>query len=155
MTLHRAAVAPRRGHAVMHVSACADSSSLLPITDRQVRRFPGTAARGAVNVRTGPLDAFVRAQDIVAPALLKVDVQGYELQVLRASRTLLDRFGHVLVEASFEELYAGQALAGAVTAFLHEHGFSEVGRFNVARAPDGSPVQADFLFQRGPEPGRR
>ena len=148
VTLHRAAIAPHRGRAVMHVSALSHSSSLLPITERQVQRFPGTGERGVESVATGPLDAFVEPEDIVAPALLKVDVQGYELQVLQASHALLHRFEHVLVEASFEELYLGQALAGAVTGFLDEHGFSEVGRFNVARAPDGNPVQADFLLQR-------
>ena len=62
---------------------------------------------------------------MTAPALLKIDVQGFELEVLRASRPLLGAFEHVYVEASFEVLYAGQALAGDVAAFLRAHGFRE------------------------------
>jgi hypothetical protein len=27
-------------------------------------------------------------------------------------------------------------------------GFSEVGRYNVSFGPDGTPIQADFLFHR-------
>ena len=155
VTLHRAAVAPRRGPATLHVSASSDSSSLLPITRRQAQRFPGTGECGVLEVDAGPLDAFIEPADVVPPALLKIDVQGFELEVLRASRALLGRFAHVYVEASFEELYAGQALAGEVAAFLNAHGFSETGRFNVARAPNGDPVQADFLFHRAPETGAR
>ena len=132
----------------MHVSARPDSSSLLPITDRQSALFPGTEAVGTVRVEAGPLDAFITRADLIAPALLKIDVQGFELEVLRASRSLLAAFDHVYVEASYEELYAGQALAGDVAAFLAGHGFAEAGRFNVSRDRDGRPVQADFLFRR-------
>ena len=147
-TLHEAAIAPRPGAATMHVSARPDSSSLLPITDRQSALFPGTEAVGTVRVEAGPLDAFITRADLIAPALLKIDVQGFELEVLRASLSLLAAFDHVYVEASYEELYAGQALAGDVAAFLAGHGFAAAGRFNVSRDRDGKPVQADFLFRR-------
>ena len=147
-TLHQAAIAPRRGLATLHVSGSTDSSSLLPITPRQAALFPGTGEVGTTEVDAGPLDAFVTPADLAAPALLKVGVQGFELEVLRASLSVLDLFDHVYVEASFTELYEGQALAGEVTAFLTGHGFSEAGRFNVSAAPSGAPVQADFLFRR-------
>ena len=152
-TLHQAAIAPRRGPATIHVSASPDSSSLLPITHRQAELFPGTGEVGTTEVDAGPLDAFVIPADLVAPALLKVDVQGFELEVLRASRLLLRLFEHVYVEASFEELYQGQALAGDVAAFLAEQGFVEAGRFNVSASPAGEPIQADFLFHRVAEAG--
>ena len=156
-TLHQAAIAPRRGPATIHISASPDSSSLLPITDRQAELFPGTGEVGTAEVDAGPLDAFVAPADLAAPALLKIDVQGFELEVLRASRSLLSLFGHVYVEASFEELYEEQALAGDVAAFLTEHEFAEAGRFNVSANPAGPPIQADFLFRRvdGAAKGRR
>ena len=153
VTLHPVAVARRRGPAPMHVSASSDSSSLLPITPRQAALFPGTEEREVVTVETAPLDAFLGPADLAGPALLKIDVQGYELEVLRASLPLLAAFDHVYVEASFEALYAGQALAGEVAAFLAAHGFVEAGRFNVSRDSGGRPVQADLLFHRSPSPG--
>lgn len=146
--LHEAAIAPCAGAATLHVSASADSSSLLPITDRQVARFPGTWEVAVATVDAAPLDTFLSPAEILPPALLKIDVQGFELEVLRASRSLLDTFGHVYVEASFEELYEGQALAGEVAAFLAEHGFAETGRFNVSTSAAGAAIQADFLFRR-------
>ena len=152
VTLHPVAVAPQCGPATMHVSASTDSSSLLPITSRQAAVFPGTQMREVITVEAGPLDAFLGPDEIASPALLKLDVQGFELEVLRASLPLLPTFDHVYAEASFEPLYAGQALVGEVAAFLAARGFVEAGCFNVSRDTDGSPVQADFLFHRAPPP---
>lgn len=84
---------------------------------------------------------------------LKSCVQGFELEVLRGSASLLPEFAYVYVEASFEALYEGQALISDVAAFLEEQGFVEAGRFNIAHTADGAPIQADFLFQRRGESG--
>ena len=40
--LHRAAIGPEAGEATIHVSAADDSSSLLAISEKQERLFPGT-----------------------------------------------------------------------------------------------------------------
>jgi len=148
VTLHEAAVSPEAGTATMHVSAAADSSSLLPISERQSELFPGTEEVGTTDVAVGPLDQFVDASEIQAPAMLKIDVQGFELEVLRGSVGLLPSFDHVYVEASFEALYEDQALFADVEAFLVSQGFEEVGRYNVAQTDQGTPIQADFLFRR-------
>ena len=151
-TLFQAAVSPEAGTATMHVSASADSSSLLPISDRQSELFPGTEEVGVTDVEAGPLSDFVSAAELTAPALLKIDVQGFELEVLRGTGDLLAAFEHVYVEASFEALYEGQALADDVIALMVDAGFAEVGRYNVSVGPEGAPVQADFLFHRNAKP---
>ncbi len=100
------------------------------------------------DVEVGPLSDFVSAGDLKAPALLKIDVQGFELEVLRGTGDLLSAFEHVYVEASFEALYEGQALADDVIAHMLAAGFTETGRHNLSIGPDGAPIQADFLFHR-------
>lgn len=154
--LHRAALGPADAKASMHVSRAADSSSLLPIGGLQAEIFPGTEEVGTEQVTVAPLERFVAAADIVAPALLKIDVQGYELEVLRGAAPLLDRFTWIYVEASFQRLYEGQALAGEVAGFLGRHGFVEAGRYNLMRDAGGREVQADFLYGRagGANPAR-
>ncbi|MHB8311541.1 MAG: FkbM family methyltransferase [Metallibacterium sp.] len=83
--------------------------------------------------------------------MLKLDVQGYELQALRGCETLLEAFAWVYCECSFVELYAGQALADAVIAWLRARGFGLLGAYNMANDRDGRVVQADFLFGRWKE----
>jgi len=49
-----------------------------------------------------------------------MDVQGFELPALAGCEGMLDRFAWIYVECWFMELYAGQALADAVIAWLRE-----------------------------------
>lgn len=113
--LINAAVGPEPGEATIYLSARDDSSSLLPITARQNTLFPGTAEAGTAAIRVLRLaDALPPAFD--TPALLKLDVQGFELQALAGCEDLLTHFAWVYVECSFVELYAGQSFADEVIA---------------------------------------
>ena len=142
------AIGPERGEAVIHLSARDDSSSLLPITARQNALFPGTAETGTTIIQVTRLSDALPAGEIAAPALLKLDVQGFELEALAGCEGVLDRFAWVYVECSFMELYAGQAFADAVIAWLRERGLRLAGVYNMAYDSDGRAVQADFLFGR-------
>lgn len=144
-----AALSAAAGTAALHVSRADDSSSLLAITDRQTATFPGTDEVGTITVRTARLDAeLTPAGAMERPALLKIDVQGAELDVLRGATGVLDRIDAVLVECSFVEFYAGQALADAVIRLLHEHGFALSGLASPTTDAQGRIVQADLLLQR-------
>ena len=146
--LVEAAIGPERGEAIIHLSARDDSSSLLPITARQNALFPGTAEAGTARIRVTRLADEVPAENLAAPALLKLDVQGFELQALAGCESVLDRFAWVYAECSFIELYVGQAFADAVIAWLRERGFVLCGVYNMAYDGTGRAVQADFLFER-------
>lgn len=132
----------------MHVARADDSSSLLEITDRQVALFPGTDEVATLDVHTKRLDEALTPSAIAAPALLKIDVQGAELEVLEGAEGILPNVAEVLVECSFVELYAGQALADEVVLFLHAHGFRLADVGAVDRDAGGVAVQADLRFRR-------
>lgn len=146
VVLHEAAIGSEPGEAMIHLSARDDSSSLLPITARQNTLFPGTAEAGTATIKMVRLSDHVSAESIAAPALLKLDVQGFELQALAGCEDLLECFAWVYVECSFVELYAGQAFADAVIAWLRERGFVLRGVYHMAYDDAGCAVQADFLF---------
>jgi FkbM family methyltransferase len=147
-TLVEAAVGPQAGEAQIHVSARDDSSSLLPITARQAELFPGTAEAGTTTIRVLRLADALPAAEIAAPALLKLDVQGFELQALAGCEEVLERFDWVYAECSFQELYAGQSFADEVIAWLRERGLRLAGVYHMAYDDRGRAVQADFLFGR-------
>lgn len=148
ISLYREAIGPISTQSVMHVSSRDDSSSLLPITKLQDSLFPGTKERATTEVKVTRLNDVLGKGDITAPALLKIDVQGYELQVLDGCKSLLISFDDIYIECSFVELYAGQALADEVIAWLGEQGFHLAGVYNMSYDNQGKSIQADFLFKK-------
>jgi hypothetical protein len=93
--------------------------------------------------------------DITSPSLLKLDVQGYELEVLRGCRDMLPLFDYVYAELSFVEFYRGQALADDIMNFLSRSGFTVKGVYNTQYDATGKSIQCDCLFSRPASTPRR
>jgi len=149
VTLFKMAVAAENGDAEMHVSKWDVSSSLLPIGKAQHDNFPFSVETRREAVSTARLSQCIGLDDLSTRSLLKLDVQGYELAALHGCEDLLTRFQFVYVEASFIELYVGQALASDVIAYLLSKGFRLICVANLSQGRSPRPVQADFLFARG------
>lgn len=146
--LHSYAVGPEKSEATIHVSSRDDSSSLLPISNGQVSLFPKTAEKETRTIQIVPLDMLFSDADILSPALLKMDVQGYELSALIGCASLLQKFDHVYVECSFVELYEGQSFADEIIKFLSDYQFKLIGVYNMYYDRAGRAIQADFLFKK-------
>lgn len=110
--------------------------------------FPGTAEAGTTMVRVGRLADLVRAGELKSPALLKLDVQGYELEALRGCEELLDSFSHVYAECSFVELFRGQVLADDLIAWLRRREFRLRGVYDVVFDAQGRALTANMLFSK-------
>jgi len=146
--LYQKAIAAHAGKAEMHVTQWDVSSSLLPIGSAQQSNFPLCDEAATESVETARLADCLAPADIVAPALLKLDVQGFELQALRGCADLLPLFEFVYVEVSFVELYVGQAAASDVIELLFNQQFRLACVANLASGKSSRPIQADFLFSR-------
>jgi FkbM family methyltransferase len=142
------AIAAQNGSASMHVSRWDVSSSLLPIGQAQHQNYPFTEESRQETVAVARLAECLDESEIAGIALLKLDVQGYELAALQGCEDLLERFRFVYVEASFIELYLGQALATEVIAYLFAKGFKLTCVANPSNGNDKRPIQADFLLSR-------
>jgi FkbM family methyltransferase len=145
--LFNTAIAAQAGSSTMHVSRWDGSSSLLPIAKAQNDNFPFTEESGQELVTMSRLSDCIDAAAIAGRAMLKLDVQGFELIALQGCGELLSRFKFVYVEASFVELYVGQALASEVIRFLLDRGFTLMCVANLSFGRSQRPIQADFLFQ--------
>ncbi|MCK9352695.1 MAG: FkbM family methyltransferase [Gallionella sp.] len=146
--LHVAAIGEKSERKMIHLSARDDSSSLLEIGEAQSDYFPGTHEVGTLEVAVGTLDQFIGEDEIVRPAMLKLDVQGFELQALVGCRGLIGNFDFVYCECSFVELYKNQRLAGEVIDYVRELGFSLAGMYNPSYDDDGNCIQADLFFNK-------
>ena len=119
----------------------ADQSSVFRASVPEWRGNPIT-----VEMRT--LDSFLGSEAAAAPQLIKADVQGYELEVLRGASRALVTAEAVLLEVSFRELYEGQPLAHEVIGYLGERGFAVGDICSFSQAADGTLLQSDLLFVR-------
>lgn len=147
VTLIESALGETKGAATLHLSKSADSSSLLPIGKKQVELFENTVEVGTITVPVHRLDDFAECWSGRSRQLLKLDVQGYELNVLRGAIETLKSCGYVYAECSEVALYEGQALRVEVEAFLKAQGFVVQSRHN-EQMSDGQLIQADYLFSR-------
>lgn len=150
VTLHNMALGSAAQETEIHVSKHDDSSSLLPISQLQDSTFPGTAEKETRSVKVKRLDEIINKKDLLQPAFLKIDVQGFEIAVLQGCESMLSEFTCVYVECSFIELYKGQSLAHEVISFLEKSGFILSGVFNLSYTKQGFPIQGDFLFEKKP-----
>ena len=145
--LHSVALGSETGVSEMIVTNVTDASSLLPLTDTARTEFKIDESRRE-QVKVAALDSLLSDGRIVPPDLIKLDVQGYELHVLRGGTRCLQTARWVLAEVSFKRFYAGQPLFHEIAAFLSDHNF-HVHAFG-ASLPTGAPAsQADVLFKRG------
>ncbi len=148
VTLHRTALGRAASEAEIHLTAALDSSSLLA-PGLQSRIFPGTDAVGTITVPVARLDAVLAPDTLEGPVLMKIDVQGFEAEVLAGATGLLDRIDRIFVELSFVELYEGQPLAHEILGWLAARDFLLDGVYTGEHAyAGGRAVQADFLFRR-------
>ena len=148
--LVQTALGDYNGLAALHLSKDTDSSSLLPITKLQTSLFENTREVDQLTVPVSRLDDMAQRWRCRKKQLLKIDVQGFELQVLRGGIETLKSCAYVYVECSEVSLYEGQALREEVEEFMNSHGFRRIGRHN--EHWDGDQlVQADYLFASEPE----
>jgi hypothetical protein len=78
--------------------------------------------RNELKLRMSTLDDLVAAE-VNSPMLLKLDVQGYELEVLRGARKILAEAEVVVIECSLIQYNDGAPLFAEVVSFMSERGF--------------------------------
>jgi FkbM family methyltransferase len=102
------------------------SSSLLPLSvDPESRIFDESnlGKAGAETIRIVKIDDFLsKNQEEIG--IMKIDVQGYEMDVLKGAETTLKRTDLVVLEANNHQGYSGSAKYYDIDGFLREHDFT-------------------------------
>ena len=93
------------------------------------------------------LDALVRKMKLPFPELIKLDLQGAELQALAGASECLAHAQAVMLELSFIPLQKNWPLIGDVIPFMKERGFICYDIAGLWHRPlDGALAQGDFVF---------
>ena len=95
------------------------------------------------------IDSLLDAAAMAMPNLVKLDVQGFELEVLRGGQRLFGAVEVFIVEASLFRFLPGMPLFHEVIAFMAERGYYAYDFAGSLRRPyDGAPGQTDVCFAR-------
>jgi FkbM family methyltransferase len=116
------ALGRQSANAPMNVSRNLVSSSLLSVEQRATEAAPEAASAGVETIRVEPLDAVLDA-DWPAPFAIKLDTQGFELEVLAGAAQTLKQTKIVMTELSLTRLYREGAKLTEVYALLEDAGF--------------------------------
>ncbi|BFU94006.1 MAG: Methyltransferase, FkbM family [Nitrospira sp.] len=140
----RAAAASRAGDIVIYVHPDLVGSSVMR------ERETGTDVNGVP--RTVPavtIDGVIRETCVKGPFLLKIDVQGAELDVLRGAAEALNETEYVLCEASLFKFFESGPELIEVLSYMKSHGFVPYDLGNLQYRPlDNALSQVDVAFVR-------
>ncbi|MES2699614.1 MAG: FkbM family methyltransferase [Pseudomonadota bacterium] len=145
--IHPVALGSQPGSAMITVTDFSDASSLLPLAKKGADTW-GISEKGHEVIRVERLDDWIAANQLAMPDCLKLDVQGFELEVLKGARQTLPSVRNIIVELSFDEFYEGQPGVDELFAELMQAGFLLRAVGKGVRL--GQPLlQIDALFSRG------
>lgn len=120
--VHTVALSSKEGSATFYVNDFRFSSSLLKMTPRHKEVFPFTEGEQTISVECRRLDSFPMIF-VQKPVLLKIDVQGAEMEVLKGAGRLLQECDAVMLESSFEPFYENQAAYPELISYMNRSGF--------------------------------
>jgi FkbM family methyltransferase len=135
-------------------AAAPGTAPLTGFADRGASSFlPGEAPAGGVEVRRVPvitLDSLLDGPDAPpVPELVKIDVEGWELEVLAGAGRLLGATELFVLETALFEFRPGQPTLAEVVAFMARHGYLPYDLVWTYRRPlDGALALADVAFAR-------
>ncbi len=102
-------------------------SSLLEPNEEVLKRYPARAAfavTGSASVQCRRYDSLFYEGLVPKPDYIKIDVQGFEYEVLQGFGGLLDNVVGIELECHSYPLYRGQKLISDIVALLDRHGLS-------------------------------
>jgi FkbM family methyltransferase len=124
-----------------------ESSSFLELGRNHIEAAPWVVFEDSEMIDMVPLDELL--PEVVGPCLLKLDLQGFELEALEGALRTLVKVEVVVIEASLVETYIGGPTLKHLISFFELHGFELIGMtegFSVQNL--GPMIQMDAVFAR-------
>jgi len=145
-----AGIGKEEGELMLNVSENLASSSLLKVEMKSIEVDSTTRTTHQENIKITTIDTFIRSNPPFGNnILLKLDVQGYEMEALKGSMKSIGAMTVVQVELSFVPVYENGPLYVDVINFMKEQGFE---LFTLLPAfvdgKTGRMLQADGIFVR-------
>lgn len=104
-----------------------ESSSLLKPKEHLIHA-PHVVFKREISVPIMTIDSWAQAYGVDTIDFMWLDMQGYELNALKASPKIMKTVKAILTEVEFVEAYEGQYLFAEVKTWLEEQGFVMIAR---------------------------
>jgi FkbM family methyltransferase len=118
------ALSHHNGKQVMHISSgTSDGSSSFLLPNEHLLDHPDVFFNTDLSVQTVTLDSWAAEQSIDHVDFLWLDMQGYELEVIKASTVILPTVKAIHMEVSTRMTYEGVPLYDEVKSWMENQGF--------------------------------
>jgi FkbM family methyltransferase len=143
----------RPGRLDLHVNSSSGMSSFLRFSEKHRTLYPQVDDGATTSVAVTTLDDHLAGRSLAGPVLIKLDVQGFELEVLGGARRVLEAATWVVLELSFEALYDGETAFVEMLDGMSALGWSMLRPVDFLAHPNSREiVQVDALFRRQAPP---
>ncbi len=147
ITIYESALGSLNGTIQFQRNSDTQSSSVFEIASDGSDLLGDRVHLNTLDVPIVTLDKVMADNALTHPVLLKLDLQGYELETLKGATETLSKCASVLVETVFLPSYKNEPLFADVQHFLNMNGFTFDRPSNFVRNSNGRIVQMDALFR--------
>ncbi|HEX7069297.1 MAG TPA: FkbM family methyltransferase [Rhodothermales bacterium] len=144
VTVHQTALGPTDGTITFYRQDYSLASSAL--------RPTGPTRGTPIEVPVARLDSILHGEALARPVLLKLDLQGFEIEAMKGGPKVLEQSDYALLETAFVTGYEGEPGFNEVAAFMEGAGFEFVRPVDVLTERSGEIVQMDALFRKRTAP---
>jgi FkbM family methyltransferase len=119
---YQVALGSEKGTATMYLSSNEAQSSSILKPKEHLEHHPYVTFDGTEEVEVDILDDY----DVSNANFMNIDVQGYELEVLKGGKKTLEHIDYVYCEVNRGEMYENNAMIDEVDEYLGSYGFERV-----------------------------
>lgn len=131
------------------INADVQASSALRTSELRMEIFPDKYEVGKIEVEQKCLDTVYAGRNLGKNCLLKMDVQGLEVSVLKGAVNVLSGIRYILLEAAVNPMYEGEVRLQDMITFTENLGFTLRSIIQGSRSPNTKTfIEFDLLFER-------
>lgn len=146
---HQIAFSDKKGKTTFHINVDLSCNSLLPPTESDFKCYSAKSIKdGEIQVETNTIDNFCADVGISGIDILKLDVEGAEVNVLDGASRMLSKQAIKLIysEVMFIPHYTDGCLFHELTTFLKKHGYTLFNLYHLRSAKNGQLKWGNAIF---------
>jgi FkbM family methyltransferase len=131
-----------------HLNHSSLTNSILKSSDIKYNLSNVYETKEKITVKANTIDNFCLENKVDKIDLLKIDVQGADLQVLKGAENMLKnkKIELIFIEVEFVQVYQNQPLFHDVSLFLNEFEYRLFSLYNLSINTEGQMIYGDAIF---------